>query len=296
VHVHVRAGSGPAFLVGALLAWTGHDVTAEAEVGALRVRLPDAWFTVRLRSLGSRSAEIVLLGEEGDRSPGEASRAVAIRSGADAAWRPGRPGECAALFDLVSDGPDFLEVVDQQPGVAAPADSEAARLLGPLRKVGLRIDEVRPPGDGVATLLVWRLLDLPVTLCNSTLEHFLSYDEGRRIAAAVLEEGIRVAERSGQKLARARWGDPAELLGEIRRRPSSFDAGRQAPGRRYPAALQALLRGADAGELVPQRGFLRRAAEAGVAAEWNRRCHDLLQRVSRSGFLPGPPELLRAIA
>jgi len=47
---------------------------------------------------------------------------------------------------------------------------------------------------------------------------------------------------------------------------------------------------------VPQRAFVKRAAEVGIAVDWNHRVLAVLPRVARSGFLRGPAELLRVIA
>ena len=300
VRIHLLAQSGPALLVGAILASADHVVSADREIPALRLRLPGGWLGASIPAGRPDDVDMLLCAEGGERpdgGPRERKGRVVLRSGLGGPWGPYEPAcvECAVLFDLLEDG-SYLELVDEAPTLVVPQGVELRQLQGGLKKRGLRLEEARGTAGHVASLLVLRLLDLPVTLCNCTRERFLSAAEGRRIAAAVLDEGLRVAEKLGFALSPLGWSDPRELVREAQRDAPKLDALRHVPGRRYPAALAALWSGGDPMPFVPQRAFVKRAAEAGIAVDWNRRVLAVLLRVARSGFLRGPAELLRVIA
>lgn len=303
VRIHLLAQNGPALLVGAILASADHAVSAEQRITGLRLRLPVGWLAASIDAGGAEDADLILCGETA--GPVDAARLVGtgrapfvvLRSGSGGVWGSFDTGraECAALFDLLEDG-SYLELVDEAPTLVVPQGLELRRLQGALKQSGVRLEEARTTSGHVASLLVLRLLDLPVTLCNSTRESFLSTPEGRRIAIALLEEGLRVADKLGLSLSPLGWSDPRELLRELERETPRLEALRHTPGRRYPAALAAIWGGKDPTPFVPQRAFVKRATEAGVAVDWNRRALGALPRIGRTGFLRGPAELLRLIA
>ncbi len=79
------------------------------------------------------------------------------------------------------------------------------------------VDDARPY---LNSLLVWQLLWLPTAMCNTTLATFLSFAEGRELAAGILAEGFEAMERAGllQPIVVRKAGDHGyELIAGERR-------------------------------------------------------------------------------
>jgi ketopantoate reductase len=201
--------------------------------------------------------------------------------------------ECVALFRAAMDGDD-LEI--GSPWLSLPPARLAGKLFGSARAVGLSTHKHRDTRGVLYSLLLVRLLDLPAALCNTTVEALLSAEEGRRVAGAVIEEGVRVIDKLGIALERLPRQDPLEIVRTIRHRPENLTAARYRPATGYPELLQAIHWGLDTRPMVPQRGLIQCAADLGVAVDWNRRLGAALGRVLRTGFYRGPLDLLRAVA
>ena len=86
-------------------------------------------------------------------------------------------------------------------------DHQQTRLVVSIQFV-LEVEELLPYSN---SLFLWKLLSLPVAMCHSTLTHFLSYREGREIAARVLDEGMGVFARKGLGLKKLPTMDPQDL-------------------------------------------------------------------------------------
>jgi hypothetical protein len=145
-------------------------------------------------------------------------------------------------------------------------------------------------------LHIRKLLDLPLALCHSTLGHFLSYPEGREIATAVLEEGIRLYCLKGRTLANLPVDDPQGLLQRLRSKPREFDKGRALPDRAFGAALPPLLQGALKAAREANERIVRLASQTGVDPKWNWALTQKLGRVPRVGFFRDPVELYAALS
>ena len=132
-------------------------------------------------------------------------------------------------------------------------------------------------------------------LCHSTLEHFLSYREGREIAGQVLGEGLEAFRRQGRDLKRLGLMDPQELIKKMERGSKDFAAARFRPDRAYNSLLQALILGNQTETKELNGRLIKIAAAAGVNADWNWRLIQKLGRVKRIGFYKDPAELYRAV-
>jgi ketopantoate reductase len=145
------------------------------------------------------------------------------------------------------------------------------------------------------SFFLWQLLFLPVALCHSTYEHFLLSEEGRRVAAGVLQEGLETFKRLGRKLRRLPIADPQELLATIQKRPHELAASAARPDRAYNSLLQSILRGRKTEVRELNEKLVRQATEAGVDPRWNWRLVQKLSRVVQAGFYGSALELCRAL-
>lgn len=307
-------------LLGALLHLKGapvsfHPDTSVIPSGRIRVNLPDGRLLVE--GIGRRtpaaSPDFFLAMEEGgamDREawnrllgrlrgePNAAPGAVINGSGslperADpgmGAWEP-----CVVLADPVMLDHACIELPGPDAAIVTPRGSRISGLLSPLASLGFCFQECDDVGACLNSYRVLHLLDLPVAMCNTTRRNFLSFPEGREIAGHVLEEGLRTCAKLGERLGRLPSGDPAQLLGRLRRTPRAFDAVRTLPDRAYGRPLQNLMRG---GTLEPRgcnRRIVERAAGAGLTLEWNWKLVQKVSRIHGAGFFAGPAELLSAL-
>jgi ketopantoate reductase len=145
------------------------------------------------------------------------------------------------------------------------------------------------------SLLVWQLLFLPVAMCNTTLDTFLSFSEGRELAAGLIAEGCAAMEKSGMPMAALPVMDPRELAGRLDKRPGSFeDSG--LPGRGYNSLLQGMLKGKTTEAARLNRRIVEIASGAGLHLTWNWRILQKMSRVTGLGYYRTPADLLRSLA
>jgi ketopantoate reductase len=155
------------------------------------------------------------------------------------------------------------------------------------------VDDARPY---LNSLLLSQLLFLPVAMCNTTLECFLSFPEGRELAHLMLDEGFSAMHRAGLPLAALPAMDPRELSARIEKRPDSFSAAGAIPDRSYNTVLQSMLRGKPAEASQVNRKIVEIASSAGLHLTWNWRILQKSGRVSGVGFFQSPGDLLQSLA
>ncbi|HET6452313.1 MAG TPA: ketopantoate reductase C-terminal domain-containing protein, partial [Spirochaetia bacterium] len=192
---------------------------------------------------------------------------------------------------------------------------DAAVELGPGKAV-LLFERVKPldrvfrdlAGHGIActtvedarpflhALLLWQLLWLPVAMCNTTLPVFLSFAEGRELAAGILSEGFQAMEKAGLELAPLPLMDPRELAVRLEKRPESFAADVEEPDRGYNSLLQSYLAGKPNEAPRLNRRIVEIGSAAGLHLTWNWRILQKVSRVSGLGFYRTPADLLRSLA
>jgi hypothetical protein len=142
---------------------------------------------------------------------------------------------------------------------------------------------------------IQKLLDLPVALCHSTPENFLSYPEGREITLSLMEEGLNLYAHLGLPLEKLPLRDPRDLLQRLKRKPGEFDKSRYLPGRAYGAALRYLLDGDAKAACTPHDRIVRMSAGTGIETMWNWRVTQRVNHAIRVGFYRDPVELYHAL-
>jgi len=306
-------------LVGGLLACGGQEVVfsgseeVEKALGkqGLRIRLPDR--PLKLAKPSSRELEgydflLVTLKRQ---------QLKALKP-AHIARVPLRPGGRIVFFNcdpedarlLAPEGVDFhlclslLTAVMLQPGdVELPAakaylvlekNPQLRELFSCLKSFAVELLEVDAISPYANSFFLWQSLFLPVALCHSTYDHFLSYAEGREMARYVLTEALETLVRSGRSLKKLPWQDPQELLKRVEKHEREFEEARYRPDRAYNSLLQSILRGkvTEARELNGR--VVKMAAEAGVDALWNWKLTQKLNRVLQVGFFKDPARLYQA--
>ena len=155
------------------------------------------------------------------------------------------------------------------------------------------VDSIEPY---LGPFFLWQLLFVPMAMCCATYEYFLSFAEGREIAAAVIEEGLRILERFGGELRRLPVMDPRELALRLRKARQTSGTARFVPDRGYNSLLQALLRGEKTEVRELNERLVKLGGNAGVEASWNWRLARKLGRVARLGFYRDPAELYLALS
>lgn len=190
---------------------------------------------------------------------------------------------------------DGVELLSDEPTLVVEKRSGAGPVLRGLARHGLNVHQVenmRPYHD---SFFVARLVELPAAMCGTTVGHFLSFPEGRELAASVLSEGVVTMERSGRGLARLPVGDPRQLLEKLARKPADFDAWRDRPDRAYSPILQAFLRERPHEARELNKRVVEMASAVGLPAGWNWRLYQKAGRVASVGFFRDPAELLQSI-
>ena len=273
----------------------------------IRLVLPQGWIRTEAFSLSSstkvRAEELGVVAIPG-RSLGErvgSKGSTLLFLDCD----PGVPDILAAPGATVFEGVSLLDTFELDPGSVEVATLrpwlvvEKNPLLCELklclksRNISvLEVDDLLPYRN---SLFLWKLLSLPVAMCHSTLKHFLSYREGREIAAHVLDEGMGVLARKAVELKKLPIMDPRDLLQKLEKKPGEFDRVRDLPDRSFPSALQYVL----LGEGSVARGFndrlIRMSSQTGVDPRWNWGLTRKLSRVLRVGFYRDPVDLYNAI-
>lgn len=281
----------------------------------IRLVLPQGWIRTEAFSVSSsmkvRAEELGVVAMP-ERSLGELKSAGAgERVGSKGSTLlfldcgPGVPDILAAPGSTVFQGLSLLDTFELDPGSVEVATLrpwlviEKNPLLRELklclksRNISVQeVDELLPYKN---SLFLWKLLSLPVAMCHSTLKHFLSYREGREIAARVLDEGMGVFARKAVELKKLPIMDPRDLLQKLEKKPEEFDRVRDLPDRSFPSALQYVL----LGEGSVARGFndrlIRMSSQTGVDPKWNWSLTRKLSRVLRVGFYRDPVDLYNAI-
>ncbi len=310
-------------LIGGLLSLKGHRVTIRGRqprprgAGGVRITLPDRWLVAP--DVRFEAAE----------DPVQGSDAVLVTLGRHhlhAVRRPdfqrlvGASDSPVAFFNCDPAEPERLAVpaertflcvsamnavrlqdrdVELTPGLAAVIHQRSpalGRLLGALASFGFKVsavDDARPYGN---SLFIFQLLFLPVAMCNTTLATFLSYPEGRELAANVLAEGFTTLEKADMPLAPLPVMDPRELAVSLEKRPGAFEAGRELPDRGYNSILQSFLNGRPVEAAQLNKRVVEIASSKGLHLTWNWRLMQKASRVASMGFYREPAELLTSLA
>jgi ketopantoate reductase len=310
-------------LLGGLLSLKGHRVSlvgksAPAQPDSvLRIVLPGGWHEAPgVRQVGppgapaSPDASLVTLGRhhlhvlrrpDFARLTGTGESPVALFN-ADLqdvdrmAVAPERLRLCVTLLNAVKLqenevelGPDKGVILYER----ARALDHLFRDLGGFGIQAVAVDDARP---FLNSLLVWQLLWLPVAMCNTTLQVFLSFPEGRELAAGILSEGCAAMEKAGLPMAALPVMDPRELAARIEKRPESFPADTESPDRRYNSLLQSYLRGKPTEAPRLNRRVVEIGSAGGLHLTWNWRILQKVSRVSGIGFYRTPADLLHSLA
>jgi hypothetical protein len=240
------------------------------------------------REMGGRNQTLIVLAEE-DQTDSSPEERLPVAAGT-------RVLRGLSLLEAFEWDPGVVELSSPQPRLLVEAGSELGELQRCLkaRKIVLqRIDDLAPYRN---SLHIRELLALPVALCHSTLRHFLSYPEGREIAAGLLEEGLQLYSYRGMPLARLPILDPRELLQQLKHRKSQeFDKARNLPDRAYGSGLRKLLRGEAKAARHPHERILRMSSQTGIDPEWNWAVAQKINRAVRVGFYRDPVELYNAL-
>lgn len=174
-------------------------------------------------------------------------------------------------------------------------DKELKNVMNELRGYGLEMKESDHMESSANSFFILQLLNLPVAMCNTTLNYFLSFKEGRKMAVKVLEEGVAAMMRSGRKLKELPFMDPQELLKSLHKRGNDFDVYRFPPDRCYNSILQSIIRNKMTETMEINGQLVKMAGPAGVNPLWNWRLTQKLSRVMRVGFYSTPIDLFRAL-
>jgi ketopantoate reductase len=209
----------------------------------------------------------------------------------DGQWSPG-----VTLLSAIRLQEDDVTLAGERAVLVVERRSGAAGALRGLRRHGFTVSEVEDAGPYLDAAFVGRLLELPAAMCGAPVAWFLSFPEGRELAAAVLAEGLKTMERAGRSLARLPVNDPRELLERITRHPQAFDRTRELPDQSWPSLLQDFLTGRPHEAREITKRIVEIASDAGLALTWNWRLFQKSGRVASVGFFRDPVELARAVA
>jgi len=204
-------------------------------------------------------------------------------------------GVALTLLNAVQFETGEVELCSKRSLLLIERDKELKKVMNELRGYGLEVKESDDIESSANSFFILQLLNLPVAMCNTTLNHFLSYKEGREVAVKVLEEGVAAMMRSGRELKELPFMDPQELLKSLQKHGNDFDVYRFLPDRRYNTILQSIMRN----KMTETKGLngqlVKMAGAAGVNPLWNWRLTQKLSRVLRIGFYSTPVDLFRAL-
>ncbi|MBN1412080.1 MAG: hypothetical protein JW969_14650 [Spirochaetales bacterium] len=203
--------------------------------------------------------------------------------------------ECLTLFSAVTLQSGDVELCSENPCIIFPKNRQLKKIFSLLKGFGFRgiqVDDVTPY---LNSFFIYQLSWLPVAMCNTTLENFLSYQEGRDLITNILKEGIKTFDRSNRKMARLPIMDPVDLLTGIEKKPEQFMPYRFLPNRAYNSLLQSLLLMRGQESVNANSDLLKLAQSAGVDTVWNWKLVQKLPKVVKYGFFNNPWELLRGI-
>ncbi len=188
-----------------------------------------------------------------------------------------------------------VELCSKRSLLLVERDKELKNVMNELRGYGLEIKESDNMESSANSFFILQLLNLPVAMCNTTLNYFLSYKEGRKMAVKVMEEGVAAMMRSGRKLKELPFMDPQELLKSLQKHGNDFDVYRFPPDRCYNSILQSIIRNKMTETMEINGQLVKMAGPAGVNPLWNWRLTQKLSRVIRVGFYSTPIDLFRAL-
>jgi ketopantoate reductase len=203
---------------------------------------------------------------------------------------------CLTLMNAVKLQAADVELTTEKPAIIFEGSPVLAQLFRSLIEFGfhvLPVDDARP---FLNSLLVAQLLFLPVAMCNTTLNGFLAFAQGRELALSILSEGFAAMERADMPLAPLPFMDPRELAARLEKKPGSFETIPPSPGRQYNSVLQSLLRGRPTEAAQLNKRMVEIASSAGLHLTWNWRILQKASRVASLGFYRDPSELLRSLA
>jgi ketopantoate reductase len=208
---------------------------------------------------------------------------------------PGRLRLGLTLMTAVKLQESDVELTVERPIILFEDSGILDRLFRDLTSFGFQVAAVPDARPYLNSLLVWQLLFLPVAMCNTTLGVFLSFPEGRELAAGLIGEGCAAMEKAGMPMASLPAMDPRELAANLEKRPGSFETDTGRPERGYNTVLQGSLlkKPSEAPQL--NRRIVEIASDAGLHLTWNWRILQKLSRVSSLGFYRTPSELLRSL-
>ena len=310
-------------LLGGLLATRGHQVTLigkkppENPGRSVRIVLPRQWLLaedVRYAAPGAQGggndACFVTMGRHhlhAARRPdilrliGTADAPVAFfncdpAEPARLAVHPDRVRLCLSLMNAVKLQAADVELTTEKPAIVFERSPVLMQLFRGLAGFGFQVVPVDDARPFLNSFLVAQLLHLPVAMCNTTLNGFLSSSQGRELALGILAEGFAAMERAGMPLAALPVMDPRELAGRLEKKPASFDMVPPSPDREYNSMLQWLLRGKPTEAAQLNKRIVEIASSAGLHLTWNWRILQKASRVASVGFYRDPSELLRSLA
>jgi len=189
-----------------------------------------------------------------------------------------------------------VELATEKPIILYEASPVLDRLFRDLASFGFQAVPVPDARPYLNSLLVWQLLFLPVAMCNTTLGVFLSFPEGRELAAGLIGEGCAAMEKAGMPMAPLPLMDPRELAMNLGKKPGSFESETGRPDRSYNSLLRCYLKGRPTEAPQLNRRIVEIASAAGLHLTWNWRILQKVSRVSGLGFYRTPAELLRSLA
>jgi ketopantoate reductase len=303
-------------LLGGLLRTCGHAVSLVGRRGALedrtvRIVLPGGWQTAsgftapppdepelamvcvgRNHLAAARRGEIAVPPSAGHILFWNADPAQPGRLGFDGErWSP-----AVSLMTAVRLQEGDVTLAGERPVLVVERRSGAAKALRALGRHGFGVSEVEDAVPYLDALFVRQLLELPAAMCAATIDWFLSFPEGRVLAAEVLAEGLKTMDRAGRPLAHLPAMDPRDLLERISRRPEAYDRARGLPDQSWPSLLQAFFTGRQHEARQITKRVVEMASDAGLSLTWNWRLFQKAGRIGSVGFFRDPAELARALA
>jgi len=325
MRIHVLGAGAVGSVLGGLLAQSGHDVSfiekgrTAGKRDGIRIGLPGRLLAVdgvqRLDLKGPPTGgrpdflficlgrnHLHALKKEGLKHlvDPESTRVVFCNADPDEARRLDIPVSMRcfllALLDAVKLQDNDVEVVSENPCIVEAKNSHVNIFASDFSRFGIAVhavDDILPCLD---SLYVFELLFLPVALCNTTLKHFLSFASGRKIARALLLEGLKAMERCGRPLARLPAMDPRALAERIAKDPSVLSAARFLPDRSFPPILQSFLRGSPGEARELNKRIVELGASVGLELPLNWALYQKAGRPATVGFYPNPDALARALA
>jgi len=318
VKVRIIGDAPVATVLTGLLAEEKHDVVWNPGPAAsrrlkrrkeIRIVLPEGW--IRTEAFGLSSSTKVTAEELGvvaitEHSLGELKPVGVGSKGSTLLFLDCDPQVSAAQGSTAFQGLSLLDTFELEPGSIEVATLrpwlviEKTPLLRELKFClkghnisVLEVDELLPYRN---SLFLWKLLSLPVAMCHSTLNNFLSYREGREIAVHVLDEGMGVFARKAVELKKLPIMDPQVLLQKLEKKPEEFDRFRDLPDRSFPSALQYVLLGKGSAARRFNDRLIRMSSQTGLDPKWNWSLTRKLSRVLGVGFYRDPVDLYQAIS